>query len=249
MNIHHSAGGCFELYPLRFRFAAREPIYLPAGESANILRGWFGKALWRANPDAYARYFRPSTSPLTSQGPSGLRDLPRPFVFRVAHLDGARLAPGETFEIGMNLFEIRERPVEIFRDALCSMLRAQFLGMEGEQLLRLPLGAGPVIERVRVRFVTPTELKGAKQLRLRRPVRTHSRSRQHPARALFGAGPLPYRFQGYGRARPACPNDSQRSPACGRRALQPEHGSAPSAWRLPRGSRVRGRVSGVRSVS
>src|SRR5580698_6259821 len=89
MNIHSSAaGGCFELYPLRFGFVAREPIHLPAGESANLLRGGFGKALRRGNPDAYARYFAPSAS----EGPSGLRDLPRPFVFRVAHLDGVRLA-------------------------------------------------------------------------------------------------------------------------------------------------------------
>ncbi len=58
MNIHLSAAGAtFDLYPLRFRFVARELIHLPAGASANLLRGGFGKALFQRNPDAYARYF------------------------------------------------------------------------------------------------------------------------------------------------------------------------------------------------
>jgi hypothetical protein len=194
MNIHLSAAeATFDLYPLRFRFIARKPIHLPAGESANLLRGGFGKALRRGNPHAYARYF----SPATSQGPSGLRDLPRPFVFRVAHLEGARLAPGDSFEIGMNLFEVRERPIEIFRDALCAALPAQLDAMEGVELLRLTLAAGSRVERVRVRFVTATEFKGATMpdfgvlfARLRDRVST--------LRALFGAGPLEIDFKTMG---------------------------------------------------
>jgi CRISPR-associated endoribonuclease Cas6 len=192
-NHLSAASACFELYPLRFRFIAREPIYLPAGESANLLRGGFGKALRRGNPDAYTRYFSPSSS----QGPSGLRDLPRPFVFRVAHLDGARFAPGEPFEIGLNLFEIRERPIEIFRDALCAMLRAQFAGVEGAQILRLPLTAGPAIERVRVRFITPTELKGADHPDFG-VLFARIRDRVSTLRALFGAGPLDIDFKAMG---------------------------------------------------
>src|SRR5262249_55910993 len=138
------------------RLVAREPIHLPAGESANILRGGFGKALRQRDANAYARYF----APVASEGPSGLRDLPRPFVFRVAHLDGARLARNEPFEIGMNLFQMREPPIEVFRDALCALLPAQFTEMEGTELLRVSLAAGPAAARTRVRFVTPTELKG-----------------------------------------------------------------------------------------
>jgi hypothetical protein len=194
MNIHSSAaGGCFELYPLRFRFVAREPIHLPAGESANILRGGFGKALRQGNLGAYTRYFAPSTS----EGPSGLRDLPRPFVFRVAHLDGVRLAPGERFEIGMNLFEIQERPIEIFRDALCGMLPARLDGMEGGQLLRLPLGVGPAIERVRVTFVTPTELKGSADPDFG-VLFARIRDRVSTLRGLFGAGRLDIDFKAMG---------------------------------------------------
>jgi hypothetical protein len=194
-----AASGCFELYPLRFHFVAREPIYLPAGESANLLRGGFGKALRRGNPDAYTRYFSPSSS----QGPSGLRDLPRPFVFRVAHLDGARFAPGDPFEIALNLFEIherfeiRERPIDIFRDALCAMLRAQSAGVEGAQLLRIPLAAGPAIERVRVRFITPTELKRADHPDFG-VLFARIRDRVSTLRALFGAGPLDIDFKDMG---------------------------------------------------
>ena len=172
-------------------------MHFPAGESGNILRGGFGKALRRGNPDAYGRYF----SPTASAGPSGLRDLPRPFVLRVAHLDGARLAPGDVFEIGMNLFEVRERPIDIFRDALRSIWRAEFAGMEGEQLLRLPLAAGPAIERVRVRFVTPTELKGSDHPDFG-VLFARIRDRISTLRALFGDGPLDIDFKAMGeRAR------------------------------------------------
>ena len=198
MNIHLSAAGAtFDLYPLRFRFLARKPIHLPAGESANLLRGRFGKALRRGNPEAYARYF----SPATSEGPSGLRDLPRPFVFRVAQLDGARFAPGDSFEIGMNLFEVRERPIEIFREALCAVLPAQLDTVEGAELLRLPLAAGPRVERVRVRFVTATELKGTAMPDFG-ALFARLRDRVSTLRALFGAGPLEIDFKAMGeRAR------------------------------------------------
>ncbi len=178
---------------MRLRLVACEPIHLPAGESANLLRGGFGKALRRADPDAYARYFAP-TSP---QGPSGLRDLPRPFVFRAAHLDGVRIASGEAFEIGINLFEIRDRPIEIFRDALCAMLRARFASMEGAELLRLPLAAGSPVEGVRVRFVTPTELKGAADPNFG-VLFARIRDRVSTLRALFGAGPLDIDFKAMG---------------------------------------------------
>jgi hypothetical protein len=193
MNIHLSAvEDAFELYPLRFHFIAREPIHWPAGESANLLRGAFGKVLHREAPSAYARYFSPSTS----EGPSGLRDMPRPFVFRVAHLDGARHSPGDEFEIGINLFEIGGKPIENFRNALCAMLPAQLVKLEGSQLLRLPLTWGPSIERIRVRFVTPTELKGGRfdfgVLFAR------ARDRVSTLRALYGAGPLAIDFKSMG---------------------------------------------------
>lgn len=181
------------MYPLRFRFLAREPILLPAGESSNILRGRFGKTLRARDPEAYARYF----SPAASQGPSGLRDVPRPFVFRVTNLEGARLAAGDSFEIGMNLFAVRERPIEIFRDALCGMLPMDFAGMEGTELLRLPLEGGLAVERVRVRFITPTELKGD-VIPSFGVLFARIRDRVSTLRERFGAGPLAIDFKAKG---------------------------------------------------
>jgi hypothetical protein len=148
----------FELHPLRFRFAATSPLHFAPGESANILRGQFGKALFQQSPSAYDRLFAPSSG----EGPSGLRDPPRPFVLRVAHLDGLRVAPGETFDVGVNLFDIRAPAIETVRDAVCAAVRARLVSTDGLQIMRLPLAPLETpVRRVRVRFLTPTELKGA----------------------------------------------------------------------------------------
>lgn len=181
---------------MRFRFAAREPVRLPAGQAANVLRGSFGKILFRQDPRAYARYFAPSSS----EGPSGLRDVPRPFVFRVAHLEGATFAAGDIFEIGINLFDSRGQGIAVFREAIRTMARerlsAELAGVEGTALVELdflPIGAG----RVRVRFVTPTDLKGAE-----RPdfgiLFARIRDRVSTLRTLYGAGRLSIDFKGMG---------------------------------------------------
>ena len=52
----------------------------------------------------YARMFEPST---LGNGPSGLADWPRPFVFRAAHLDGCTVAPGAPFSFDLNLFDVK----------------------------------------------------------------------------------------------------------------------------------------------
>src|SRR5438874_3189358 len=87
----------FRLYPLRFSFVSRESIHFPAGKSANLLRGAFGTIFRRIACDPhcrgvreceyrvscpYAKMFEPSA---LDGGPSGLADLPRPFVFRATH--------------------------------------------------------------------------------------------------------------------------------------------------------------------
>src|SRR5665213_3681236 len=83
-----------ELYPLRFRGASRQRVW-----TANRLRGVFGSTLKGLDEDAYARFFTPTAEgrahplPGSLHVPSGLRDLPRPFVFRL-HED----------EVGVNLF-------------------------------------------------------------------------------------------------------------------------------------------------
>lgn len=205
MNTHLSAAAAaFELYPLRLRLEAREPIEFPAGETANFLRGAFGKTLYRTDRTAYERYFAPSMAARVREGapsPSGLRDLPRPFVFRTAALDGARFSPGESFEVGMNLFETADPPIGLFRDALCAMLPARLIGMDGGEPLRLTLEPGPPARRVRVTFLTPTELKNADDPAFG-PLFARIRDRVATLRALYGAGPLEIDFAAMGeRAR------------------------------------------------
>ena len=197
-KVTHGGGCTFEFYALRYCLRARSAIALPAGESANVLRGAFGKFLHREDRAAYERYFAPSSI----QGPSGLRDSPRPFVLRARHLDGARLREGEEFEVGINLFQMSDPPLELFRRAAGGMLPADLFRVDGEVPLALslaPAASGPA--RVRVRFLTPTELKGAD-----RPdfavLFARIRDRVSALRALYGAGPLEIDFRGMGeRAR------------------------------------------------
>ena len=185
-------------YPLRFHFTARRPLHLPAGQAANLLRGGFGKALYRGAPEVYRRIFAPASS----TGPSGFRDAPRPFVFRVAHLEGAQIAPAECFWIGMNLFETRENLIGVIEDALREVTGADLASVEGASLERLPLEpASGVIRRVRVSFLTPTELKGADQPEFG-VLFARIRDRVSTLRALYGGGPLQIDFAALGeRAR------------------------------------------------
>lgn len=148
----------------------------------------------RTAPEAYARWF----SPNASEGPSGLRDSPRPFVFRTSHLDGANLAAGEHFHFGINLFETRE---PIF-DLLSQAFKERFgpiEAIEGTDVLRLPIEPGPEsVPRVRVHFVTPTELKAAGQIDAGPEfgvLFARIRDRVSTLRALYGAGPLDIDFR------------------------------------------------------
>ncbi len=83
------------------------------------------------------------------------------------------------------------------------------LKIEGAELLRLPLEGAAHANRVRVRFVTPTETQGIGSAGIRRAVRADSRSCEHAARVVRGwsAG---NRFQGDGRARGAGQDDAMR---------------------------------------
>jgi hypothetical protein len=178
----------FKVYPLRYRLRARSAIAV----SSNLLRGAFGKSLHGIDLAAYGRYFKPEAS----AGPSGLRDSPRPFVLRAAHLEGARLAAGDEFEIGINLFEMHDPPLELFRRVVCAMLPAELLQTD-ERLVTLSLTEGEAAARVRVEFLTPTEIKGAE-----RPdfavVFARIRDRVSTLRALYGAGPLGIDFKAMG---------------------------------------------------
>ena len=119
----------------------------------NALRGGFGKALRKVESGAYARWFEPRVQ----EGPSGLKDSPRGFVVRVVDRD---VAAGEQFEFGVNLFDPLAGGVEVLRAAFEEMFRVERVAPEH---LRLPLNPERAASRVRVSFVTPTELKGGER--------------------------------------------------------------------------------------
>ncbi|MCZ2076911.1 MAG: CRISPR system precrRNA processing endoribonuclease RAMP protein Cas6 [Bryobacterales bacterium] len=122
----------FEVFPLRFHFVAQEAIRFPAGKPANVLRGGFGLTFRRLvcipecpgaetctlrSSCAYARAFEPRTG---ANGPSGLADAPRPFVFRARHLDSVLLNPGQPFHFDFHLFDVEQPPfaqlIEVFAE-------------------------------------------------------------------------------------------------------------------------------------
>jgi hypothetical protein len=192
---------------LRFQFLARDAIHFPAGQPVNILRGGFGLILERLG---IGQVFNPRRE---SSGPSGFADPARPFVFRATHLDGATIAPGEQFHFGLNFFDMRN-PALIGRiaDAFAELGREGIGPGRGRaeldafappaEPLVLSLDTEPHrIRRVRVEFVTPTELKGADSPEFG-TLAARIRDRLSTLRELYDDGPLAIDFRAFGeRAR------------------------------------------------
>ena len=218
----------FDLHSYRFHFTAREPIYFPAGQPGNILRGAFGSVFRKiaCAPDCpghrggnvrecerrtictYARIFEPAS---VGNGPSGLTDWPRPFVFRAAHLDGTRADAEKQFWFDVNLFDARDVPPDHFVSAFEELAhaglgpgrgRAELAAVEHLHRVSILLDDAPAdVRRLRVEFKTPTELKGGD-----RPefgvLFARIRDRISTLRALYGSGALEIDFRAMGaRAR------------------------------------------------
>jgi hypothetical protein len=180
----------FDLFALRFHCEAQAPVHFPPGETANLFRGQFGKILYRNDPAIYARCF----APVREAGPSGLHDPPRPFVLRVRHLDGARL---QRFHIGLNVFQSESAGiVSAMKELARESLRAEVTSVESEWR-RFPTCALENIARVRVIFLTPTELKNQDRPEFG-PLFARIRDRISTLRALYGAGALDIDFKAMG---------------------------------------------------
>jgi hypothetical protein len=218
-------------------FTARDPICFPAGMPGNIIRGAFGSALRRiacvpecpghAGCDvrrcelrmdcAYARIFEPASK---ANGPSGLSDWPRPFALRAAHLDSLVVEPGQRFWFDVNLFDMRQPPLEFLERAFGELAagglgpnrgRADLNSVEqrdsegssiaGERVcISLEASQRPV-SRIRVAFRTPTELKsgaGSPAKPEFGALFARARDRVSTLRALYGDGPLEIDFQAVG---------------------------------------------------
>ncbi len=235
----------FQFFPLRFEFVARESLCFPPGKAGNILRGALGVIFKRIACAAecrdtgicttrescpYARVFEPVAQ---GDGPSGLSDWPRPFVFRARHLDGRTLQPGQTFHFDLHVFSLDPDVLAYFVLTFAA-LAGEGLGprrgkAELQCVRRLALGSLPerilyqgstpilsgVVEpasldldpdrsaptRVRVEFLSPTELKHEHKIASRPefPILFgRIRDRISTLGALYGAGPLDIDFQGAG---------------------------------------------------
>jgi hypothetical protein len=188
---------------LRFCFRALDAVHFPAGKSANVLRGAFGHLLRRtSSASTYQRLFEPSAS----RAPSGLADPPRPFVFRAAHLDGRTVQPGERFEFGVNLFDLAADPTEALLSTFRELAREGVGPTRGRAELAdvaesaMTLSLEPPtqrIGRIRVRFLTPAELKRENQIEAEPDFQTLAarvRDRISTLRSLYGDGPLEIDF-------------------------------------------------------
>jgi hypothetical protein len=153
--------------------------------------------------------FEPSA---LAQGPSGLADWPRPFVFRATHLDGCTIAPGAKFSFDVNLFDMRS-PVIPHLVSAFTQLAEEGLGPRrgratltevSPHLAPLSLSLAPAterIDRVRVRFVTPTELKSGSQSAAQPEfgvLAARIRDRLSTLRELYDDGPLAIDFRAFG---------------------------------------------------
>ncbi len=177
----------FEFSRIVLHFRAVSTIQFPEGRAGNVLRGALGWIL-RDTPD-YEKLFAPIAS-----GPSGLRNPPRPFVFRAANLNGGTVAPGERFQFQINVFS---NAGASFVGAFAKWSgRAQLLDAITE-FVSIDLAPGDPIQEITVSFVTPTELKSANELApepLFSILLARAQDRVSTLSALYGPGPLPIDF-------------------------------------------------------
>jgi hypothetical protein len=179
----------------------------------------------------YGRIFQPRGE----GGPSGLADQPRPFVFRARHLDGVTVPAGGAFHFDLNVFTLDPQARECLVRAFDDMGRAGFGPGRGRADLARPAGTGEIVSldltpstsapaRIRVDFLTPTELKHEGQV-VERPefaiLFARVRDRVSTLRALYGSGPLEIDFQASGERASAV-----RMPRCELRRVDIERRSS-----------------------
>lgn len=212
----------FEFFRFRFHFRAVDTVHFPAGKSGNVIRGALGLILRdTASPAAYARLFEPGSQ--LGRAPSGLGDWPRPFILRADELDGRTVPEGGQFCFDVHVFDLRAAVLAYFHEAFAQFGR-QGIGpghgrvtLEQAEQLDFDGRVGPIagapplaldlepqagrVERVEVRFLSPTELKSGGTIAPRPEFAilfARLRDRISTLRAMYGAGPLEIDFRGMG---------------------------------------------------
>jgi hypothetical protein len=172
------------VYTGKLEIAAPRALRFGSFDAGNVIRGHFGKELFRSRPSLYRRLYDPL--PL-ADGPSGFADPPRPFVLRTRQLAGRSFESGEPVPFGIHVFDA-SLPAE--------------LGDAGFTRVDLELSAGaPPASSLEIRFLTPTEIRGLETPEFG-AVFARLRDRLSLLRAFYGAGPLEIDFRGMGeRAR------------------------------------------------
>jgi CRISPR-associated endoribonuclease Cas6 len=175
-------------------------------------------------------------------GPSGLADPPRPFVFRARHLDGATLLRGENFHFDLHLFTAYPAARQAVGDAFADAARAGIGPGRGRAEMRrteaepvsidlAPIPTAPT--RVRVEFLSPTELKHEGEI-VQRPqfdiLFARIRDRVSTLRELYGPGALEIDFAGMGARASAV-----QMTACGLRHVDVERRSSRTGQTHPIG--------------
>jgi CRISPR/Cas system endoribonuclease Cas6 (RAMP superfamily) len=117
MAVLSILAGAFPIGVFRFTLVARETLFVPAANKANMLRGAFGHAFRRlccvpqcasahqcplASSCPYKAIFEPSP-PADANRLSKNQDVPRPFIFRAPATDKTRFERGEEFEFDLIL--------------------------------------------------------------------------------------------------------------------------------------------------
>lgn len=177
---------CISVTACRARFRAAGSVRFPP-EASNALRGVLGYSL---DPSLF--------SPKRETGPSGLKNPPRPFVLHASHLNGWTIAPREEFEIDLSLFYVDAAPFQAALEQLSSWSHGPAL-LEGFEVRTIDLDLSPrapAPRGIRVRFETPTEIKGCSSDRPPefKLLMARLRDRIGSLRALYGPGPLPIDF-------------------------------------------------------
>ncbi len=178
---------------------------------------------------SYARIFEPRA--LARAGPSGFAEWPRPFVLRTRHLDGQVFFPRKPLSFDVHLFDLRDPGLAHFVAALSLLAeqglgpgrrRASLTSVDqldtgdrvlgrvwdGKKFTTLDAPASVALKpdsapagALRVRFVTPTELKcdGTVAARPDFPALfARIRDRLSTLGALYGSGPLDIDFAAMG---------------------------------------------------
>jgi hypothetical protein len=171
------------VYVGTLEIAAPRPLRFGRFDAGNLIRGHFGKELFRAQPRLYQRLYEPLPLALAG-GPSGFADPPRPFVLRTRQLAERSFKHGEPIPFGIHVFDETLLPA---------------LGESSFERVDLDLRAA-FAERssLEIRFLTPTEIRGWERPEFG-AVFARLRDRLSLLRTIYGAGPLEIDFRGLGQ--------------------------------------------------